>query len=201
MARLPYPDETTSAELEALANAVRAERGGRLLNIHRMLLHSPPVCEGFLKFFTAVRQRCLLTGRYRELAILRVGLINGARYEYDVHVPFALSEGVSLEQLEALGDWEHATVFLAADRAVLAYADAMTREVRVADHVFDALRSHFNDREILELTATIAGYNLVSRFLEALEIDPETQNTTRESGDPRQAGSPARSLTASTEDA
>jgi alkylhydroperoxidase family enzyme len=56
---------------------------------------------------------------------------------------------------------------------VLAYTDAMTKEVHVPDNIFNPLRQHFNDREIVELTATIAAYNLVSRFLEALQIDPE----------------------------
>jgi len=49
----------------------------------------------------------------------------------------------------------------------------MTREIHVADAIFDALRPHFDRRRLVELTATIAGYNLVSRFLEALAIDPE----------------------------
>jgi hypothetical protein len=39
--------------------------------------------------------------------------------------------------------------------------------------LLNALRAHFNTREIVELTATIGGYNPVSRFLEALAVDPE----------------------------
>jgi alkylhydroperoxidase family enzyme len=49
----------------------------------------------------------------------------------------------------------------------------MTRDVHVPDDVFAPVRQHFDDREITELTATIAAYNLVSRFLEALHVDPE----------------------------
>ena len=41
------------------------------------------------------------------------------------------------------------------------------------DDVFAAVKKHFDARTITELTATIAAYNLVSRFLEALQIDPE----------------------------
>ena len=47
----------------------------------------------------------------------------------------------------------------------------MTRSIRVPDNVFAAVRRHFDDREIVELTATVGAYNLVSRFLEALHID------------------------------
>jgi alkylhydroperoxidase family enzyme len=49
----------------------------------------------------------------------------------------------------------------------------MTRSIRVPDEVFAAVRRNFDDREIVELTATIGAYNLVSRFLEALQIDHE----------------------------
>ena len=49
----------------------------------------------------------------------------------------------------------------------------MTLQVQVPQAVFDAARAHFSDRELVELTATVAAYNMVSRFLEALQIEPE----------------------------
>jgi alkylhydroperoxidase family enzyme len=64
-------------------------------------------------------------------------------------------------------------LFGARERAALAYTEAMTRSIRVPDDVFAAVRRNFDDREIVELTATIGAYNLVSRFLEALQIDHE----------------------------
>jgi len=80
---------------------------------------------------------------------------------------------MSEAQIAAIGEWERATVFDDASRAVLAYTDAMTREVHVPDAVFAAVKAHFDARTITELTATVAAYNLVSRFLEALQIDHE----------------------------
>jgi len=55
-------------------------------------------------------------------------------------------------------------------RAVLAYTDAITREIHVPDGVFKIIRSLFDERAIVELTATVAAYNMVSRFLAALQI-------------------------------
>lgn len=173
MARVPYADEDSGPEIKALAARIRAERGGQMLNLYRMLLNSPPLAEGWLALLTAIRQKTKLRGEFRELAILRVALVNGADYEYKVHVPFALQEGVTQAQIDALAAWHEAPVYTDAQRAVLAYTDAMTSEVHVAGAVFDALRPHFDARELVELTATVAGYNLVSRFLEALEVDPE----------------------------
>ena len=174
MARVAYGDENSSPAVRALADQIRKERDGRMLNLYSMLLNAPPVAEGWLALFTAIRQQCTLRGDYRELVILRVALLNGASYEYQVHVPFALREGVTQAQLDTLDRWQDSGALTQAQRAVLAYTDAMTRDIHVPDAVFEALRGHFNQREIVELTATIGGYNLVSRFLEALAVDPES---------------------------
>ncbi len=170
MARIPYAD-TGRADTAPLAERIRRERGS-VLNLYAMLLHSPPVAEGWLAFLTAIRQKCALSGRIRELVILRIAALNGADYEFRSHLPFALAEGLTQAQVDALregGDPQRA--FDAVERAVLAYADAMTRGVHVPDAVFDAVRPHFGERELVELTATVAAYNLVSRFLEAMRID------------------------------
>jgi alkylhydroperoxidase family enzyme len=172
MARIPYAD-TADPAIAELAEQIRRERGGRVLNLYRMLLHSPPVARGWLNLFTALRQQAALAGRYRELAIMRIAVLNGADYEFRQHVPFALKEGLTQAQLDALKAGREAEGLTDADRAVLAYADAMTRQIRVPDEVFAEVRRHFADRELVELTATVGGYNLVSRFLEAIGIDHE----------------------------
>ena len=173
MARIPYAEENQNEDVAALAAQIRKERG-KLHNLYRMLLNSPPVARGWLNLLTAVRQQCKLAGRYREISILRVAIINGAEYEYGSHIPFALKEGVTQQKIDALRDWQKSNAFDAAERAVLGYTDSMTKEIRVPDNVFDALRPHFDARELTELTATIAAYNLVSRFLEAVQIDRDT---------------------------
>ena len=172
MARIPYAD-TADPAIAELAERIRRERGGKVLNLYRMLLHSPPVALGWLNLFTALRQQADLSGRYRELAILRIAVLNGADYEFRQHVPFALAEGLTQGQVDALKAGAAPQGLTDADRAVLAYADAMTRQIRVPDDVFAAVRAHFDDRAVVELTATIGGYNLVSRFLEAIQVDHE----------------------------
>jgi len=170
MARIPYPDPD-KPETAALVRRIKGERG-KLFNLYGMLLHSPPVAEGWLTFLTAIRQKCQLSGRVRELVIMRIAVINDAEYEFRQHTPFALAEGITQPQIEALRRGEF-DAFADAERSVLAYTEAMTRDVHVPDAVFDAVQAHFDERELVELTATIAAYNLVSRFLEALQIDHE----------------------------
>src|SRR5690606_16209038 len=101
---------------------------------------------------------------------MRVAQLIVACYEASQYAPVALREGVTEAQLAALADWRESGLFSAKERAVLAYCEAMTREIHFSDAIFSALRSHFDERLIVELTATIAAYNMVSRFLEALQI-------------------------------
>ncbi|GIX28773.1 MAG: carboxymuconolactone decarboxylase [Burkholderiales bacterium] len=173
MARLPLVSEQTHPELSPLIERIREERGGRLLNLYATLLHSPPVAEGWLKLLTAVRQHTRLDPALRELAILRVALINEAQYEYRTHVPFALQAGLTPEQLEALPAWGESPLFDQRARDVLAYVDAMTRDVHVPDALFEPLRRWFDPRQLVELTVTVAAYNMVSRFLEALQVEAD----------------------------
>ena len=168
MASLPYADLSRS-DVQPLVQRIVAERGN-VLHLYQMLLHSPPLAEGWLGFLTAVRQRLELRGDLRELVIMRVALLNGAPYEADQHAPIALKEGVTQRQLDALADWPAADCFDARQQAVLALTDTMTRSVQVSAPVLDAVRAHLGERQTVELVATIAAYNMVSRFLEALHI-------------------------------
>ena len=171
MARIPYPDIASDPAIATLAQQIVAERGGKMLNLYRMLLHSPPFARGWLNFFTAVGQQGALDARYRELAILRIAVLNRADYEFAQHVPFAENAGVSAAQIEAVQNDPASPLFDARDRAVLAYAATMTRDIDVPDALFAEIRALFDERDIVELTVTVAGYNLVSRFLVALQID------------------------------
>ena len=168
MARLPYAD-LSAPDAAPLVERIVAERGS-VLHLYQMLLHSPPLAEGWLGFMTAVRQKCALDGALRELIIMRVAVLNGAQYEADQHAPIALKEGMTQAQLDALGDWRSSRLFGDAERAVLALTDAMTREVQVPEATLAEVRRHLDDRGVVEAVATVASYNMVSRFLEALGI-------------------------------
>ena len=168
MAHLPYAD-LQAPGAQPLVQRIVAERGS-VLHLYQMLLHSPPLAEGWLGYMTAVRQKLSLAGSLRELVIMRVAQLNGAPYEAQQHAPIALQEGVSPEQLAALTDWPASTLFSAAERAVLQLCDTMTRDIQVPQATLQAVRQHLGEQQTVELAATVAAYNMVSRFLEALHI-------------------------------
>ncbi len=160
-----------------LVTAIRARRGGDLLNLDRMLLHSPPFAAGWNAFLKAVRSDLMLDVRLRELAMCAVASLNGADYEFRHHAPVFVKAGGTPAQVEALRDPLHAaddeTLFDATSRAALRLTIEMTRAVQVSDSTFAAVRSHLDERCTVELVGVIATYNMVSRFLVALGVEPD----------------------------
>jgi alkylhydroperoxidase family enzyme len=157
--------------------AIRARRGGRLLNLDRMLLYSPPLAAGWNAHLRAVRTQLELDPKLRELAICAVAALNGADYEFVHHAPEFLAAGGSERQLQALRAPDRALadaeLFDAAQRAALALTVEMTRDVAVADATFEAALAALGPRAVVELVGVIATYNMVSRFLVALGVEPE----------------------------
>jgi alkylhydroperoxidase family enzyme len=174
MSRIPYIDVAKDPELIPLVARIRDGRRGNLINVYRLLLHSPSIAATWFEHINAVRWKTQLSGRLREILIIRIALINRVDYVIAQHVPrLALADGVSLAECEALRDWQDSGLFGKDERAALAYADEMTRNVTVSDAVFDGLRPHFDDRAIVELSVLIGTYNMHNRVMQALQIDLE----------------------------
>ena len=157
-------------ELAELEWQILQERG-RISTLYRVLLNSAPLARGWEALFTAIRNRASLPARLRELAILRIAGLNGARYEFDAHVRHAREAGVSDEAIAALESGIVSNTLAPLDRLVLELTDAMTRDIAVPDALFERVREHFDAEKLVELVATIAAYNMVSRFLVALRIE------------------------------
>ncbi len=176
MARVPLIDEHATPEIAALAAKIRGGRGGRLLNLYRALLNSSGLAAAWFDFNNAVRFQTAVGERLRELVIMRVAVLNGADYVFRIHkARYAEPAGVTLAEIEALRDWRSSGLFDAQERALLAYVDAMTRDVEVPEAVFESVRARFNERAIVELTVLAAAYNMHTRVLKALDIDPEIE--------------------------
>jgi len=174
MARVAFIEEDEHPELAELIARIRAGRRGGLLNVYKTLLNSPPLAATWLEHLNAVRWKTQLEGRLRELVVIRIAILNRTDYVLNQHVPhLALADGVTIEECEALKDWRASSFFDERERAVLAYADAMTREVSVSDAVYADVRRHFDDQRIVELTVLIASYNMHNRVMRALEVDLE----------------------------
>jgi len=143
-----------------------------------MLLNSPSFAQGWNAHLGAVRRELLLDPRLRELAVCAIAVLNGADYELVQHTPEFLRAGGTAAQVEALArfgtEFEETATFDVTERAILQLALEMTRNVQVSDSTFERVQSALSDtRHVVELVGVIATYNMVSRFLVALQVDLE----------------------------
>jgi len=174
MARVSLIQETAHPELAQSIAKIKGARGGRLINIYRLMLHSPALANAWFDLNQAVRYGTEIDGQSRELAVIRVAILNDVEYVQRAHGPaYALKEGLTPEQVSDIADWQASALFTDRQRVLLAYTDAMTREIDVPDTVFADLRRHFSERQTVELTMLIGAYNMLTRFLKALKVDPE----------------------------
>jgi alkylhydroperoxidase family enzyme len=179
--RLPYWTPERKPQPLELVDAIKARRGGTLLNLDKALLWSEPLARGWNTYLKAVRTELPTSRRLRELGICTVALLTGAAYEYHHHAPDFLAAGGTQAQLDALNafvktgsrDIPTDPALAEVDKLVIRYATQMTLDVKVSDEAFNALRKHFDETQIVELTSAIATYNMVARFLVALGITPE----------------------------
>lgn len=174
MARVPLIDENDHPELAESIAKIKGARGGRLINIYRLMLHSPALANAWFELNQAVRYGTDIDGQSRELAVIRVAILNDVEYVQQAHGPaYALKEGLTPQQVAAVAHWLPSKLFNPQQRALLAYTDAMTGEIDVSDSVFAELRKHFSERQTVELSMLIGAYNMLTRFLKALKVDPE----------------------------
>ncbi|MDX2481336.1 MAG: carboxymuconolactone decarboxylase family protein [Desulfuromusa sp.] len=174
---IPYKPEDVQEPRE-LVDAIRARRGGTLLNLDRMLLHSPPFATSWNSFLGAVRNDLGVPAKLRELAICTVAILNGAEYEFTQHAPEFLKAGgqeaqlIVLQQIEP-SNFNH-SVFDIAELAVIQLSIEMTQSVQVSSSTMDSVKDVLqNDQHLVELIGIIATYNMVSRYLVALGIELE----------------------------
>jgi len=174
MARLPYlsRNDLPEADRSIWDDFVRV-RGTEPGNIHRVVANSPNLLRRFVDLANELRNGTKLDARLRELALLTVGHLTGAHYEFVHHWNMALRLGVRREQLDQLANFESSGEFNPQERAVMRYAAEATREVKVSDSTFDALRAFLDNRRIMELAMNVAFYNAVARVIVPCQVELE----------------------------
>lgn len=168
--RIPPIEPGTNPELAELEATIAAQRG-RVSPLYQVLLNSPPMAHGWEQLLTAVRNENTLPADLRELVIIRVAVLNRATYEYEAHVPIALKAGATEEKIAALRDPEQLGGGLnELEQTLMTLTDTMTRNIEVPASLYEKVRSQLNERQIVDVMVTIGAYNMVSRFLVALEM-------------------------------
>jgi isovaleryl-CoA dehydrogenase len=180
--RVPYaPSEAPTEESRPIYERIAERRKPRpLIPLDLALLHNPSVADGWNSFIGAIRTKTSVPETLKELAISRVAVLNKAVHEWDIHAALAIKAGVSRESMQIVLDtpvtgrgWRRDGDMKGLkedEEAVILYTDQMTIGVEVEDSVVERLKGSLGDTQVVEITATIAAYNAVSRFLVALDV-------------------------------
>ena len=176
MPLLPYLTDEQVGDSPLVA-AIRQRRGGGLLNLDRQLMYSPPFAQGWNALLGTVRTGLSVDPRLRELAMCVVAVLNVAEYEYIHHAPEFVKAGGTQAQIETIRTMESVPIEPAmwseVELATIALAKQMTRIVEVEPSTLATLRRHLDAPQVVELVGVVAAYNMVSRFLVALGVEPE----------------------------
>ena len=110
-----------------------------------------------------------------ELVKMRASQINGCAFCIAMHVPLALKNGISNDQLHLLAAWREAPIYSPEERAALAWAEALTQLTGgdVPDVVYTELRAHFSDREVADLSFAVAEINAWNRLMICTRTPPQ----------------------------
>ncbi|HXC12281.1 MAG TPA: carboxymuconolactone decarboxylase family protein [Stellaceae bacterium] len=170
MARLPYLDKSDllPEHQDLLA---------RNINLYRLLAHSPRAARSLNTLARFIRDGSRLDPRLRQMAILQVGYVTRAAYEYSHHIRISRDFEVSDDDIRAIADETagRPTALEPLAKAVLRAARDMTRELAVSDETFAVLRQGLDDERLTDLLITIAYYNGLVRLMAAMQIDVEDE--------------------------
>lgn len=146
---------------------------GPFLNQVKVFAHRPPALRHIMGLLLDFADEAVLPKRYLEIALVVVSKLNACEYCVIHHAPRLVEQGVSVEAVEHILD---GTVpgFDAVDHLVRDYAVKVTNDFnRVRDGMFDDLREHFTEEQIVELTLRIALCGFFNRFNDVLQIGVE----------------------------
>ena len=162
----------TDAEIDP---EVRERFGkGPMLNIFRTLAHHPKLMKRWLVFGNHVLAHSSLAPREREIAILRIGWLCRAGYEWGQHVVIARQSGVTDAEIERIADGPDAAAWSDADRALLRAVDELRADAFITDATWAALGKHFTKEQVLDLIFAVGQYQLVSMALNSLGVQPDS---------------------------
>jgi AhpD family alkylhydroperoxidase len=136
-----------------------------------VLAHVPPAFDHLYRMLMELKARRAVPWRYIELGIVVASKLNACAYCVAGHSPNLQIEGLPAEAIAQLPNADH-PAFDDTDRLVIDYATRVTQSAgRIPERVFEALRLHFSEAQIVELTLRVSLTGFFNRFNDALQID------------------------------
>jgi alkylhydroperoxidase family enzyme len=168
----PLPREGRDPAVDELLAGFRRPDGSEL-HIFTTLARHPKLLQRWSAFGGALLYRGRLSGRDRELLILRTGYLTRAHYEWGQHVEIGRAAGLSDDEIARVAEGPDAEGWSAADAALLRAADELHGEARISDATWAELAGAYDEQQLIEVCMTVGQYHLVAFTLNSLGVEPE----------------------------
>jgi len=176
--RMINPEEATGETKRVYDHVLK--QWGKVSNFSRVLAHQPATLEAWALANDAIRLANLKTDpayvQIQQLVIIKTSSINDSAYCLSHNVPLGQKMGLSAEQIAAArgSDYMASPLFDARQKAAIRWAEAVTRmTAHDDDAAFQAMKAHFTEKQIVELTVFCCMWNYSNRLCEALHVDLE----------------------------
>jgi alkylhydroperoxidase family enzyme len=167
----PIPDSEWDGETKELLENLK--RDGRVYNIFATLAHHPQLLRRWLVFGGHVLSKSTLPARDREIAILRMGWLCRAEYEWGHHVAIGKQVGLSDEDISRIAEGPAAVGLDPFEATLLRAVDELHDNTSISDATWNALNSRYNTQQVLDLIFTAGQYSLVSMVLNSVGVQLE----------------------------
>jgi len=167
----PLPETERDEETKELLESLR--RDGHLYNIFATLARHPQLLKRWLVFAGHVLNKSTLPGREREIAILRMGWLCGAEYEWGHHVAIGKQAGLSDDDIKRIAEGPDALGLNPFEATLLQAVDELHLDTFISEPTWKALTERYNTEQALDFLFTAGQYKLVSMVLNSVGVQLE----------------------------
>ena len=168
----PLQDDEVEGEAKAQLDALRAARG-KIPNIFRTLVRHPKLLKRWMVFGNHILAKSTLPAREREIAILRVGVLCNAIYEWTQHVRIGKNSGLTDDEIRRIAEGPDAAGWSDLDAAILRATDELHGDAMISDATWKALSECYDSQQMMDLIFTVGQYHTVSMALNSLGVQTE----------------------------
>jgi 4-carboxymuconolactone decarboxylase len=163
------PDELTDEQRELIGGGAT-----RPLNIFLTLARYPGLLRKWLPFGGKLLAGGKLSGRDRELVILRAAFRSGARYEWARHVAIAGTAGLTTGEIRRVASGPSAAGWNDADASLLRAVDELHDDHCIGDATWASLSERYTTEQLIEIPMLAGHYAMLAGVLNSLRVQPET---------------------------
>ncbi|MEM7016580.1 MAG: carboxymuconolactone decarboxylase family protein [Pseudomonadota bacterium] len=143
---------------------------GRIYNIFKTLTNHPDLMRRWMVFANHILGKSTLDPREREIAILRIGYLCEAEYEWGQHVLIGKDCGLTDDEIQMIKAGPGAEGWSEKDRLLMQATDDLHKDAHVSDATWAGLEKHYSTQQLMDIVFTVGQYNMVSMVLNSFGV-------------------------------